>query len=710
MEYKPVQKKNSSWTPTTVQKKGKSPGKLGHFSVQPKLHHTSAPSQEIGEYKRASGDRLAANVMRGIQAKEQEQAEGSTLRLRSGSTVQRKSESPWAPGFDAVTPIAQSPASQLKGAFAPVSENPIQRQCADCAKEEEQQATEAGKDLEEIGIQTKLTVGAPGDTYEQEADRVASQVMSMSAPPDSSASVQRQLETNNPKQIWQRAQSIKPVVQTRIDPRVQMGQMVQRAAQIEGNQASGDLESRLNASKGGGSPLSEGVRGFMEPRFGADFSGVRVHTGGEAVQMNQELGAQAFTHGSDVYFGDGKSPGNNELTAHELTHVVQQTGGVTTKLQRRPLTSYVTPLLQRQNTVQLRRASNDPDARFARATSSESGLTVFIDAQELYAEHSLVTIANAALVNVGKHGSFIQLDDSSGQIQHEGNTLNKVTPVWVNKGSNSGQHAGLNAPNAGGADSEGNVGGSMALWTDCGRSSEAVTGSQGGDRQAVYYKNGSEKTTYGRSDSNMHNVTKNPAGKMANQIFFDLMYSFINDPNNAAYLQPGHKERVFDFWESLTSFSYKTKEQKKKPKDGVKAQQLYDLLTDDGKRAFDKAAGINDYANPGIGEAYTMSSGYNFPGFQGIPGNTTWNFHWAGVIMKDASDNITLENYAVTREYAQSVGVPQRDFVDRGWNFAMYGSVKSDGTVDNNETFHHDHLASDTHGNKATTMAVRTDQ
>jgi len=115
-------------------------------------------------------------------------------------------------------------------------------------------------------------------------------------------------------------------MQRQIDPRVQMRQMIQRAHQIDGNQASGDLESRLNASKGGGSPLSENVRGFMEPRFGADFSGVRVHTGGEAVQMNQELGAQAFTHGSDVYFGAGKSPGNNELTAHELTHVVQQTG------------------------------------------------------------------------------------------------------------------------------------------------------------------------------------------------------------------------------------------------------------------------------------------------------------------------------------------------------------------------------------------------
>lgn len=64
----------------------------------------------------------------------------------------------------------------------------------------------------------------------------------------------------------------------------------------------------------------------MEPRFGHDFRGVRVHTGGDAVQMNRELGAQAFAHGSDIYFGAGKSPGNNELTAHELTHAVQQNG------------------------------------------------------------------------------------------------------------------------------------------------------------------------------------------------------------------------------------------------------------------------------------------------------------------------------------------------------------------------------------------------
>jgi|GEM_PF-4258922 len=92
--------------------------------------------------------------------------------------------------------------------------------------------------------------------------------------------------------------------------------------------ASGNVENQLAGSKGGGSALPDDVRSFMEPRFGADFSSVRVHTDSNAVQMNKELGAQAFAHGSDIYYGAGKSPGKDELTAHELTHTVQQGGAV----------------------------------------------------------------------------------------------------------------------------------------------------------------------------------------------------------------------------------------------------------------------------------------------------------------------------------------------------------------------------------------------
>ncbi|NEO78185.1 MAG: DUF4157 domain-containing protein [Moorea sp. SIO4G3] len=85
-----------------------------------------------------------------------------------------------------------------------------------------------------------------------------------------------------------------------------------------------NLETKIQSRRGTGQPLPASTRAFMEPRFGANFSGVRVHTDSSAVQMNKELGAQAFTHGRDIFYGAGKSPGKNSLTAHELTHTIQQ--------------------------------------------------------------------------------------------------------------------------------------------------------------------------------------------------------------------------------------------------------------------------------------------------------------------------------------------------------------------------------------------------
>jgi len=105
------------------------------------------------------------------------------------------------------------------------------------------------------------------------------------------------------------------------------------------NTASSGLQSQLNSSKGGGSAMSKDTASSMGSAFGADFSGVRIHTGSQAVQMNQELGAQAFTHGSDIYFNQGKydtsSTGGKHLLAHELTHTLQQGGGeVASKIQK----------------------------------------------------------------------------------------------------------------------------------------------------------------------------------------------------------------------------------------------------------------------------------------------------------------------------------------------------------------------------------------
>ena len=87
----------------------------------------------------------------------------------------------------------------------------------------------------------------------------------------------------------------------------------------------------IRSSEADGSPLPIGVRQFMEPRFGADFSGVKIHTGDKAARLNRQLSADAFAVGNNIFFGKNKfQPGSHEgreLIAHELTHTLQQ-GGV----------------------------------------------------------------------------------------------------------------------------------------------------------------------------------------------------------------------------------------------------------------------------------------------------------------------------------------------------------------------------------------------
>ena len=218
------------------------------------------------------------------------------------------------------------------------------------------QAKRLTPDGKMIGLQRKLTVGAADDQYEQEADRVARQVLNTS---DAVAahSMQRPVSPEEDKdqmlQTKPLAASITPFVQRRLvhnegsedkERPVQAKffsetsrEPLQRQPDTEEDETAGaltesfeagaDVETQVSQSKGRGSPVPDAVRTYMEPRFGVDFSQVRVHTGSDAIHMNRDVGAQAFTHGSDIYFGEGHCPSNLELTAHELTHVVQQTGG-----------------------------------------------------------------------------------------------------------------------------------------------------------------------------------------------------------------------------------------------------------------------------------------------------------------------------------------------------------------------------------------------
>ena len=112
-------------------------------------------------------------------------------------------------------------------------------------------------------------------------------------------------------------------------------------------QVTSSIQSKINSLKSGGQPLSIETRNFFEPRFGSDFSGVRIHADSNANQLARSLNAKAFTRGNDIVFGSGEyKPENSSgkrLLGHELTHVVQQTQpvgivqrGLTDTIQRLP--------------------------------------------------------------------------------------------------------------------------------------------------------------------------------------------------------------------------------------------------------------------------------------------------------------------------------------------------------------------------------------
>ena len=206
---------------------------------------------------------------------------------------------------------------------------------------QKQQQTEVQSILRTSSSQAKLTLGQPNDKYEQEADRVADQV---TASPD--PRLQRQTENNEEETVQTKplAAQITPVVQRQQEPEEE--EPVQAKAEESGSLSVGFQEQL--SSKGSGHPLSESTRASMEPHFGTDLSDVRVHTDSSSVRMNKEVGAQAFTHGSDIYFNEGKynpdSTGGKHLLAHELTHTIQQ-GAVVRKSQL-PISS-TSPKIQR---------------------------------------------------------------------------------------------------------------------------------------------------------------------------------------------------------------------------------------------------------------------------------------------------------------------------------------------------------------------------
>jgi hypothetical protein len=205
-------------------------------------------------------------------------------------------------------------------------EEVIQEKCAECEKEEVQKKEEETSS-EDI-IQTK-----EGSIFPPIPDAVTEDEEGKEEVPQGETKEEKPLKEEATKEAKGKElpQTIdlpeKQPTEKKEEPPIQMKKA--DALQKSGNDnANGSIENRLQSSKGKGSAMDSKVQSEMGSGFGADFSNVRIHTNSQAVQMNKDLGAHAFTHGNDIYFNQGKyNPGTESgkhLLAHELTHTIQQ--------------------------------------------------------------------------------------------------------------------------------------------------------------------------------------------------------------------------------------------------------------------------------------------------------------------------------------------------------------------------------------------------
>jgi hypothetical protein len=192
-----------------------------------------------------------------------------------------------------------------------------------------------------------LTINEPGDRFEREADAVADQVMR--APSAQTGGSGKSLSMSDHGNKLQRRcshceEEEEKNLHRQLAPASAGGGIQRKCSQCEEEE-----EKRLHRKEDGssapntapaivhdvlrapGQPLDSGTRNFMEPRFGRDFSPVRVHTDEKAAESARVVQAQAYTVGNDVVFDSRQyapeSDAGRRLLAHELTHVVQQTHG-----------------------------------------------------------------------------------------------------------------------------------------------------------------------------------------------------------------------------------------------------------------------------------------------------------------------------------------------------------------------------------------------
>jgi hypothetical protein len=172
------------------------------------------------------------------------------------------------------------------------------------------QRSRGNKFVQDVAIQAKLMVGPADNEHEREADRVAEQVMRMPEPRVQRSYPKCEKELVRSKSL---AGQVMPLVERKASGLARHSEVPAIVHEV--------LRSP-------GQPLNAATRAFMEPRFGHDFSSVRVHADAKAAESARAVGALAYTVGRNVIFDSRRCPPDDaksrRILAHELIHVLQQ--------------------------------------------------------------------------------------------------------------------------------------------------------------------------------------------------------------------------------------------------------------------------------------------------------------------------------------------------------------------------------------------------
>ncbi|MEM6271799.1 MAG: DUF4157 domain-containing protein [Bacteroidota bacterium] len=443
--------------------------------------------------------------------------------------------------------------------------------------------------------------------------------------------------------------------------------------------------------------LNPEVQAKMENSMQTDFSDVNiVENSDRATQMK----AEAMAEGRTVHFAPGKFDQNSskgqELIGHELGHLKQnEKSPVQANTQVNGVPVNNDPKLEAEADAMGKKAANgevatnevtsggggggvvqgyfiqNPEAETPIRVSEDLSVAVPQDGDRhgLYAKQGKAKGANSQLKSVG---AKLELFEGPGQLEVE-KEGKKETLVQVLPRNNMNGTEGEN----------------MELYADCGRSNSMITGSL--DRVASYNDlDGNAKTADGKGDPYY----------MKAAIFADVFKSlkskseYSGDPKISRVIRS--TERNMAKVEELRKEYHAESDKKKKERIARSysryAQRVTDAyykLPEETQREFDQQLGINDFAAPEVGEGFTMSTGG-----RSINREHTWNFHWAGVVMKSDSgkDSIALENFSVSDWDAQNTD----------WEYQMYGPAEKEG-----QTFHDQHKDTNQHGTDPTTMNIK---